>query len=109
MLLYQKRLQFANISVETRYEKPEVTTFPGEMRQVLSNLLVNAIDAIEENGTIRIHVHPSGNRDRTGVRITLSDTGPGIAPEHRTRVFDPFFTTKGERGTGLGLWVTKES
>ena len=107
MLLYQKRLQFANISVETRYEKPEVTTFPGEMRQVLSNLLVNAIDAIGQNGTIRIHVHPSGNGDRTGVRITLSDTGPGIAPEHRTRVFDPFFTTKGERGTGLGLWVTK--
>jgi signal transduction histidine kinase len=107
LLLYQKRIEFAKIALEKRFNKVEVTTFPGELRQVFSNLLVNAIDAIGENGTIKIHVHRCRQGEHPGARVTVSDTGLGIAPQDRARIFDPFYTTKGERGTGLGLWVTK--
>jgi PAS domain S-box-containing protein len=81
----------------------------GEMRQVFSNLVVNAIDASASvEKPCRIHVrarHRSGQRN--GVSILVSDQGSGIPPEVRTRIFSPFFTTKQSIGTGLGLWVTR--
>jgi PAS domain S-box-containing protein len=84
----------------------------GEIRQVISNLLSNSIDAMEPGGTLQVRVGPAALR-RTGkskpaVRITIADTGTGISPEHRARIFEPFFTTKQTLGTGLGLWVTRE-
>jgi PAS domain S-box-containing protein len=81
----------------------------GEMRQVFSNLVVNAIDASASvEKPCRIHLrarHRSGQRN--GVSILVSDQGSGIPPEVRTRIFSPFFTTKQSIGTGLGLWVTR--
>lgn len=83
-----------------------ITGFSTEIRQVISNLLV---DAIEEAvvSFVRLKQTPDWRTLRgRGVRITIADTGSGISPEHKSRIFEPFFTTKGEKGTGLGLWVS---
>ena len=84
------------------HEAP-IKAHSGEMLQVLSNLLSNAIDALPKKGTIRIRIR----RNREHVHVTLADDGHGIPSELRRRIFDPFFTTKGERGTGLGLAISK--
>jgi PAS domain S-box-containing protein len=89
---------------------PEVNAVPGEIRQLIANLLSNSIDAVSRNGRIRIRVsHATArNADRIeGVRLTVADDGPGIPAEARQQLFEPFFTTKKEIGTGLGLWVCK--
>jgi two-component system CheB/CheR fusion protein len=87
-----------------------VSVFPGELRQVFSNLIVNAADALEKSGDkLCIHVLESldwTNLTRRGLRITVSDNGCGIPVEKRAQMFEPFFTTKGNRGTGIGLWVS---
>src|SRR5579871_1057986 len=82
----------------------------GEISQVISNLLVNAIDASAPGGQVTLKIAPATDwKDvsKHGVRITLLDCGCGIAPENKIRVFDPFWTTKKNTGTGLGLWVTQ--
>jgi PAS domain S-box-containing protein len=87
----------------------EIFAVPGEIRQVVANLVSNSIDAIQTSGTIRIRVS-AGRSPRdlvAGVRITVSDTGSGIPAGNLARVFEPFFTTKRDVGTGLGLWVCK--
>ena len=110
LALYERRLEFENISVRKTYRELELTSFPDEVRQVCSNLILNAIDAIGQNGTITLRVRASRswtNFEQAGIRITVADTGLGIASENRGRVFEAFFTTKGQKGVGLGLWVTK--
>ena len=83
----------------------------GEFRQVLSNLLINAIDALPSaGGRIRIRAaaaHDYSHPHRRGMRLTVADNGSGIAPEHVTKIFEPFYTTKLDVGTGLGLWFSK--
>jgi len=89
----------------------EVSGIAGELRQVLSNLLANALDACSRGGVIRaITGTATDPRDSsvTGVRITVADNGPGIPPENVKNIFEPFFTTKKDVGTGLGLWVSRE-
>jgi two-component system CheB/CheR fusion protein len=109
--LYSHRMQARHIRVETRFgPEPEIRGLPGEMRQVFANLIVNALEAVGQGGEIKLHVYESRdwNRpERRGVRVVVADNGPGIAPEHRRHIFEPFYTTKGERGTGLGLWVSR--
>ena len=72
---------------------------PGELRQMLLNLILNARDAMPDGGLIRV----DGGRTKRGVVLRVSDEGSGIPAKYLKRIFDPFFTTKGERGTGLGL------
>jgi PAS domain S-box-containing protein len=89
----------------------EVLGAAGELRQILSNLLANSLDACAKGATIRIETHSAvdpRNTSRPGVRITIADTGTGIPPEHLKSIFEPFFTTKKDTGTGLGLWVSRE-
>jgi PAS domain S-box-containing protein len=89
----------------------EVLGSAGELRQVLSNLLANSLDACASGSTVRIEANSAIDpRDpsRAGVRITIADTGLGIPPEHLENIFEPFFTTKKDTGTGLGLWVSRE-
>jgi len=76
----------------------------GELRQVISNLLMNALDASSPGKSIWIRIKPV----RKWVRFTIADEGIGIPRENRDHIFEPFFTTKQTLGTGLGLWVTKE-
>lgn len=80
--------------------------FAGEMRQIFSNLLVNAIDA-SSSGTIQLRARSRNLGGHPGVVVLLSDPGMGISEQHRKRMFSPFFTTKESTGTGLGLWVTR--
>jgi PAS domain S-box-containing protein len=83
----------------------------GELRQVISNLLANSLDACSAGNEICVRVRASRNpRDLalTGVRIVVADTGCGIGPENLDHIFEPFFTTKKDTGTGLGLWVSRE-
>jgi two-component system NtrC family sensor kinase len=82
---------------------PPIACHPGQLNQVFMNLLVNAIQAIEGPGTIRVRL----GADAEALTIDVEDTGRGIAPEHLPRVFDPGFTTKGVGvGTGLGLAIS---
>jgi PAS domain S-box-containing protein len=76
---------------------------PGEIKQVVANLIANALDATEPGGDLHISVKRVGET----VAIAVADTGSGINDVHLARVFEPFFTTKTDVGTGLGLWVTK--
>jgi anti-sigma regulatory factor (Ser/Thr protein kinase) len=84
---------------------------PGEIRQVLSNLVTNAIEASSAGGHLRLRIrcgHQWQGRARVrGLRISVSDNGSGIPEPVRERLGEIFFTTKGQSGTGLGLWVTK--
>jgi signal transduction histidine kinase len=98
-LLLDQRLDFAGT----------VPAMPGELRQVFSNLLANAIEAAEPGGRISVRAYASADLatpSRRGVRVVIADDGAGIPADLRTRIFEPFFTTKGEKGTGLGLWVS---
>ena len=94
------RLKHTNIEIVRRYDKelPKLTLRGSELNQVWTNLLDNAIDALDGEGTITI----TTQREAGGARVDVSDDGPGIAPEIRQRVFDSFFTTK-EVGHGIGL------
>ncbi len=84
-------------------EKLVVETFTGELLQVVSNVIVNALDALPPNGTLRLRL-----RKRAGqVQFVIADNGHGIPKEQASNIFQPFFTTKEERGTGLGLAVSK--
>ncbi len=109
--LYDRKLHTKGVRVVKRYENTEaVRVFPGEIRQVFSNLLGNAIDAVGQGGVISVHVFPShewGMSRRAGTRVVIADNGGGIPPEAREKIFEPFFTTKAEKGTGLGLWVSQ--
>ena len=88
----------------------EVLAVPGEIRQVIANLLSNSIDAVQVGGRIRIRVSAASewNENRTkGVRLTVADNGAGISPDVRARLFEPFVTSDKEVGTGLGLWISQ--
>lgn len=108
--LFDRQVREKNIVVERRIDyREKFAAFPGELRQAVSNLVSNAIQALGPNGRLVIRIHESTRR-RTGERgvcILIADNGSGIAPESRSLIFEPFFSTKGENGTGLGLWVTK--
>jgi PAS domain S-box-containing protein len=107
--LYDSQLHARRIAVKRAYQSPgTIISSPGEMRQVFSNLIANALEAIGEGGVLTLRVRERhGIRDQDGVQITIADNGPGIPAELRPRIFEPFFTTKGEKGTGLGLWVVQ--
>jgi PAS domain S-box-containing protein len=82
---------------------PVVMGRPAELNEVITNLVLNAIDAMPRGGTLRIRTRLGDHRHAV---ITVADTGMGMSEEVRKKVFDPFFTTKGEEGTGLGLSVS---
>ena len=111
--LFQSRLVNSGIRVEERKRATlAVRCFEGEIRQVLSNLLSNAIDAVQPLGGGRLLLRSHAGREwttgRPGLVITVADTGRGMPASVARRIFEPFYTTKGASGTGLGLWVSNE-
>src|SRR5438270_457428 len=107
--LLQRRLERHRIAVKRRYRSIDVWCVSGEIRQVLVNLVANAIDATCEGGTLLMRAHKVESRlGIPGVRISVADVGSGIPLSARSRLFSQFFTTKGDRGTGLGLWLSKD-
>ena len=94
------------IDVRTEYAALQpIEVYPQQLGQAFMNLLLNAVQAIPEKGTITVRTEPAGD----GVEVTVADTGSGIAPEHLKKIFEPGFTTKGARvGMGLGLLITQQ-
>lgn len=110
LALYEARIRSFGIHVERKYRTvPAVIAFDGEVRQVLANLVGNAVDAMQVSGgrlILRTAAAYDWVSDRRGVAITVADTGSGMEPSTLNRIFEPFFSTKGITGTGLGLWVS---
>jgi two-component system, chemotaxis family, CheB/CheR fusion protein len=107
--LYSHKMLARQIRVARRYrDTGKIPANAGELRQLFSNLIVNATDAMAKEGCLYVRVAPSRDwsDDREGVRITVADTGGGIPPENLDRIFEPFYTTKSDTGTGLGLWIS---
>ena len=107
--LYLRKLQQSKIRVEKQsQESTEILGYPGELRQLFSNLILNAMESMKEGGRLRLRVirmQEKAGDQRGGVRITVADTGSGIPVSALPHIFEPFYTTKKENGTGLGLWL----
>lgn len=105
--LFARKLQFKRLTCRTRIQ-PGLSVYglQGELRQVFSNLLVNAIDA-SQDGEIVIRASARCVGGRPGVSCVIVDHGSGVPPQIRDRLFSPFITSKQAVGTGLGLWVTR--
>lgn len=104
--LYEHRLRGKNVSLEVRARNSESAVVSGsELRQVVANLLTNAIDAVGSDGSVFVRTSAYGGGEY--VRITVADSGTGMAPDVQKKIFAPFFTTKKHIGTGLGLWIAQ--
>lgn len=109
LVLYRRRIDEKRLRIAQRYTPTEtIHAIPGEMRQVLANLIINAIEACNPRGCLTLRVRPAIAAYRNpGIRITIADDGTGIPPRVRRHLGEPFFSTKGQEGTGLGLWVSR--
>jgi PAS domain S-box-containing protein len=108
--LYSRKLDDRGVHVLRRYQDGlQIQGYSGELRQLLANLVVNAVDAMPENGVLQVRVASAhqGSETKEGVRITVADNGSGIPLADRAHIFEPFYTTKKDSGTGLGLWVSR--
>ena len=108
--LYERRLQNAEIRLERRDKaSAPVMVHEGELRQILANLVGNALEATPPKGCIvlRQRAATDWRNRRKGVVFTVADNGRGMSRDVLRRIFEPFFSTKGETGTGLGLWISQ--
>jgi signal transduction histidine kinase len=110
--LYTPRLRNKEIAVVRQFaSRGSAYGRTGDLRQVFSNLLANAIDAVQDGGHLVIRTsdwRKAAQRSPQGLLVTIADDGCGIGVETKTRIFEPLFTTKDGVGTGLGLWVVSE-
>ncbi len=111
MSIYEGRLRNAHVRVEKKFRTDQpVVCFQGDVRQVLNNLVGNALEAMPFGG--RLLIRSRTGRDwktgQPGLVLTIADNGAGINPAVMKNIFDAFFTTKGTAGNGLGLWVCQE-
>jgi PAS domain S-box-containing protein len=106
---YDARIEQGQIAVHRDFDEVgPLAAFPSELRQVFSNLILNAIEAISGPGNIYIRVrYGHDGQEREGIRVIVADDGCGISAENMPQIFEPFFTTKDSKGTGLGLWVSQ--
>jgi PAS domain S-box-containing protein len=99
------------VTATTQYKtKAKIFVFASEIRQVFSNLILNAVEAMPDGGRLIVKVQDGRDwqGNGRGILVTIADTGTGIPAADRSRIFDAFFTTKCEKGTGLGLWVSND-
>ncbi len=111
LALFEPRMRRQNIVVRRDFRtRRTLPAFEGELRQVIVNLLGNAIDASPAGGEIVLRTacthHPLIGRE--GIALTIADHGTGMSPQTLAHLFEPFYSTKGITGTGLGLWVSQE-
>jgi PAS domain S-box-containing protein len=111
--LVAKRLRERNVKIERQLQPdlPKVMASADQIKQVILNLILNAAEAMPKGGLVTVSTEShrdaaSGFIRTDAVRMQVADTGPGIAEEYLPHIFEPFFSTKGEKGTGLGLWVS---
>ncbi|HZY72967.1 MAG TPA: ATP-binding protein [Edaphobacter sp.] len=115
LLLMEHRFSDERVTIHTDLPASvSVDAFPAELRQVFSNLIANAAEAAGPGGEVRVSILPqesglteTGIKREAGATVLIADNGAGIPAEIHPHLFQPFFTTKGERGTGLGLWVSR--
>ena len=111
LALFDSRIRRQGITIERRYrEASPIFAYEGEVRQVIVNLLGNAMDAMTGGGSISVRTAGTCNwtNGAMGLAVTVCDNGSGMGEETIARLFEPFYSTKGITGTGLGLWVSKE-
>jgi signal transduction histidine kinase len=105
--IYEPRCTAAGITIEKSLSSPrKVVLRRGEMMQVISNLIANAIYAMPDGGALSIAVSDT-TTPADGVALNIADNGAGIAPDVLPKVFDAFFTTRATVGTGIGLFIVK--
>jgi signal transduction histidine kinase len=110
LLLLARQLQRSDIEVVHDFgDLPPAVVAADQLRQVFSNLVINAKDSMQGGGKLWIRTRQvSAKNELHGwIRVLIADTGSGIPKELIGSVFEPFVTTKGEKGTGLGLWIVK--
>ncbi len=110
LALYQGRLATSGIVVERRFrDRTPVLCFPGEIRQIVTNLVGNAFDAMRTGGKllVRERLAHDARTGQAGVQVLVADTGSGMSAEVQERLFEAFHSTKGNNGTGLGLWISR--
>jgi PAS domain S-box-containing protein len=109
LVLYSNKLKSKDIRIERHFaDGPRIEAASGELKQVISNLVANAADAVSDQGTIAITLGCMEHAGRSMFHILIEDDGQGVPAEHKPHLFEPFFTTKRDVGTGLGLWLTRE-
>lgn len=109
LTIYKSKMISVGISVDARFnDLQKITANRGELIQVFSNLIDNAIDSMSSGGSLLISTRTLMSATGDGIQIAIQDTGTGISQENLPKVFEPFFTTKGDLETGIGLWVTKQ-
>ena len=107
--VYRAKLLATGITVETRFtDLQKITVSRGEMLQVFSNLITNAVDAMGHGGILSISTRKVSGPSGEGVQVVIRDNGTGIKQDDLERIFEPFFTTKGNLGTGIGLWIARQ-
>jgi signal transduction histidine kinase len=107
LVILRHRLKEIEIRRDFAEELPEIEAFGSELNQVWTNIVDNAVDAMDGRGTLTISIQPEEEPSGLGVRVSICDTGTGIPPDIRQRLFEPFYTTKEPgRGTGLGLHIS---
>jgi two-component system NtrC family sensor kinase len=111
--LVAKRLKDRRVTLVKELDPrlPTITASADQLKQVILNLVLNAAESMSDGGTVTVAT--GTYRDAStrilradAIQIQIRDTGAGIDEEHMPHIFEPFFSTKGERGTGLGLWVS---
>lgn len=109
--LFESTLAAKRIGVTTRLDDSSIYIASGQIRNVLCNLVLNAIHALPTGGKLVVRTcagHEWTGTQRQGIRITVADNGSGITSDRMARIFEPFFTTKGRDGTGLGLCLVRD-
>jgi PAS domain S-box-containing protein len=111
LFLHSRRAESKGIEITRELDHDgQIIGYASELRQVISNLFSNAVEACPAGGRLRLRAYRSreyNNSRKTGVRIVIADSGNGIPRQNIQRIFEPFYTTKGEKGSGLGLWVSQ--
>ena len=103
--VFGRKLDSRSVTVEVESAGPvALHGIPGELRQVFSNLLSNAIDASPAGSQVKVRIKDTGEN----IQVAVADRGNGIPEAARSQIFEPFFTTKKNVGTGLGLWISRE-
>lgn len=109
LTVYNAKLVANDIAIETRFNDiQKIKVSRGELLQVFSNIITNAIDAMQGGGKLDITTRKISGQIGEGIQTTIRDNGVGIPQEHLERIFEPFFTTKGKLGTGIGLWIARQ-
>jgi PAS domain S-box-containing protein len=109
LAVYKAKCVASLISVEANFNDiQKISVSRGELLQVFSNIITNAIDAMQGGGNLSIATRKIAGSTGEGIQVIIRDNGVGILQEHLDKIFEPFFTTKGNLGTGIGLWIARQ-